>query len=379
MRSKHHFEHNNHTNLAFLLSAVALQGLLTWLSFIAYEAWVAAFGPGWRILEFAFMIFSFSFLSATLIAVRSRHWWARAYYWLAAYWFACIGPLFGAAALFVIIEWLLSLAGIVAEPFWAGIFSFSVAIVVIIYGLWQAQRVGVTRITVAMPNLPPQWKGKVVAFVADTHLGDVRGVRFSEKVARKLAALHSEAILIGGDFFDGFKCDAEKLAAPFAALKPPRGIYFVTGNHDFYSDREYFLSALRGAGVHILDNAMVNLDGLQLAGVDFNDSSWRENFENAIENIQLDPSRPSVLLKHVPEHLDIAEQKGFSLTLSGHTHHGQLWPLSYITRYIFKGYDYGLKKFGRMMVYTTSGAGTWALPFRLFTKSEIVAITLESK
>jgi hypothetical protein len=96
-----------------------------------------------------------------------------------------------------------------------------------------------------------------------------------------------------------------------------------------------------------------------------------------LAKIGIDVNRPSVLLKHIPDHLSAVEKAGVSLQLSGHTHLAQVWPLMYITRKVFKGYDYGLKKIGKMQIYTSCGVGTWGPPLRVFTKSEIVKIIFE--
>jgi predicted MPP superfamily phosphohydrolase len=375
--AKHKFEHNNHANGIFLLVSVILQALISWFSYIIYETWVAAFGPGWQPLEIIFFVFSFTFISATLLAIRYRSWPVRAYYWFAARWFACMGPLFGGSALFVVIENLGPYVGLFVVPWLAGIISFSVAIAFIFYGFWQAQRAMMTRVAVSLPNLPDPWIGKTIVFVSDLHLGDVFGVRFARKVVGRISALAPEAVLVGGDLYDGLRCDAPKLIAPFKTLAALYDIYFVTGNHDYLGKSEEYIAAIRNAGINVLKNEVVDLRGMQLAGVDYNDAHHKDGFERALKNISIDDSKPSIFLKHVPDNLDVSAAHGFSLQLSGHTHRGQFWPLSFITRRLFNGYDYGLKPLGAMQVYTSSGVGAWGMPFRLGTKSEIVAITLK--
>jgi hypothetical protein len=376
MSEKHRFEHNNHTNLAFLLVSVTLQALLLWLSYIIYETWIAAFGLGWRDLEIAFCAFAFTFISATLLAVRYSSRLVRWYYWFAAYWFACIGPLFGASVLFVLLEYFGPHVGVGISSFWAGVISFSIAVAFIIYGIWQSQRMEIVRISVDLPGLPPEWKGKTIALVSDVHLGDVRNAHFAHRVVKKINSFKPEMILIAGDLYDGLCCDPVTLVAPFGDFVSSKGTYFVSGNHDYLGRANDFFAAIRGVGIRILENEIVDLGGLQLAGVDFEDTSHRKDFENVLRDMSLDVAHPSILVKHVPDNLDLAGKKGFSLQLSGHTHHGQFWPLSLITHYLFKGYDYGLNKMDRMWIYTSSGVGAWGPPFRLGTKSEIVAITL---
>jgi uncharacterized protein len=377
--AKHRFEHNDHANLAFLLVSAILQALIVWFSYIIYETWVAAFGPGWRALEVTFLVFSFTFISATLLAIRYRSRPVRAYYWFAAHWFACMGPLFGGSALFVIIERLGPYAGIFIAPPTAGAISFSAAMLVIAYGFWQAQRAMITRVTIPLPNLPQAWNGKTLVFISDSHFGDVYGFGFAKKLARKIQALKPEAVLIGGDLYDGLRCDAKRIISPFKTIRSTHGIYFVTGNHDYLGRSEEYFAAIRGAGIRILANEIVDLHGIQLAGADYNDARDRDCFARTARNFSLASQKPSILLKHIPDNLNIAASRGFSLQLSGHTHRGQLWPFSLLTRRLFKGYDYGLKPFGSMQVCTSSGAGAWGMPFRLGTKSEIVAITLREK
>lgn len=390
MASVNRFRHDSYSVSAMLLSTLVVQGFLTWLSYVIYETLVTAFGSGLGPLEWIFVLFSFTFLTATLIAHKTARRAARAYYWLAARWFACLVPLFGGSVLFVLIERLGPFFGLDLPPLWAGIFSFALAGAVIVYGFWEAAHVVTTRITVALPNLPPEWQGKTLVFMSDLHLDGLNGAGFAGKIARRVAALCPEVVFVGGDLYEGLSCDAGvfyeglpchagKLIASFNNLKAPRGLYFITGNHEYLGTDEHLLAAVRGAGIRVLNNEVVDLGGLQLAGVDYRAVSSGANYAAVLENMKIDASKPSILLKHVPSRMELAAQKGFSLQLSGHTHHGQIWPLPYLTRRLFHGYDYGLKQFGAMAVYTSSGAGTWGPPFRFWTKSEIVAITLESK
>ena len=93
-----------------------------------------------------------------------------------------------------------------------------------------------------------------------------------------------------------------------------------------------------------------------------------------LERAEIDRNQASILLSHSPRALPIAEDAGISLQLSGHTHRGQIFPFTWFTRRIFGEYTYGLKRFGELMVYTSSGAGTWGPPLRVGTQPEIVLI-----
>lgn len=184
-------------------------------------------------------------------------------------------------------------------------------------------------------------------------------------------------ILIGGDLFDGVKCHAPSLLEPFRGLHPAQGIYFVTGNHEYIEDTPAMLEEVKDIGVKILRNQMVDVHGIQVAGVDWKAASRKHEFEKIFAKMPIDKKKPSILLRHEPSHLDVAERAGISLMLCGHTHAGQIFPLGYITRRMYHGFDYGVKQLGKMIVCTSSGVGTWGPPLRFGTKSEIVVITLK--
>ena len=127
--------------------------------------------------------------------------------------------------------------------------------------------------------------------------------------------------------------------------------------------------------MQILDNQMIEVSGLQIIGVDYRDTSQLKSFNDVLTNLKIDPSRPVVLLKHSPYYVEEAEKYGIDFQLSGHTHQGQIYPIQYISRLIYYGYEFGLHKLGNLLIYTSGGAGTWGPPFRLGTKPEIVLIT----
>jgi predicted MPP superfamily phosphohydrolase len=219
------------------------------------------------------------------------------------------------------------------------------------------------------------WKGKKIVFVSDFQLGNIYGSNFAARVAKKIAAVDPYVVLIGGDLYDGVVCDEEKLVEPLRVLHPVGGTYFVTGNHEYYSrDSARAIAAIRRVGIKILNDEKINIGGIDVIGVDYRSAHKRKDFKNTLERIGIDRAKPNILLKHEPTDLDVAEAAGISFDLSGHTHHGQIFPIMFFTWQMYKGFDYGLKRLGSMQVFTSSGVGTWGPPLRLGTKSEIVVI-----
>jgi len=249
-----------------------------------------------------------------------------------------------------------------------------VALIASVYGFINGRVIRVTQISLQIPHLPIQWKDKTVVWVSDTHLGQVRGYGFSQKIAGQVESLHPDILFIGGDLYDGVAVDLDRVIQPFSKLSVPYGIYFITGNHEEFFDHTSYLDAVRRAGVRVLNNEKVDLDGLQIIGVDYRDSTREEQFRSILQQVGIDRRRPSILLKHSPLQLQVAEEEGITLQLSGHTHHGQVFLFRFITSWIYHGYDYGLKRFSDLLIYTSSGAGTWGPPMRIDTKPEIVVI-----
>ncbi len=252
-----------------------------------------------------------------------------------------------------------------------------IAVLVGVYGLLNARDIKTTEVTMWLPNLPDSWKGRKAVFISDVHLGQVNGVKFSRKVVNKIQEINPDLILNAGDFYDGPKVDPVSVAKPFSELRPPLGHFYVAGNHEEYGDTPGFMAAVKSFGFTVLNNEKVEVDGLQIAGVDYVTTTKQAEFERILKDIKLEEDKPSLLIKHVPLNLETAEEAGVDLQVSGHTHRAQVFPLSLITKAVYKGYDYGLKPLGALQVLVTSGAGTWGPPLRVGTKSEIVVITFK--
>jgi predicted MPP superfamily phosphohydrolase len=329
--------------------------------------------PAW---ETIFPGLTLAFVATTFLGRRYSSFGVRMLYRISAVWLGVLNFSFIAACA----AWIVSAAGMflpfyfepkaIAETF------FGAAMLASIYGLVNANRLRVTHITMNLPNLPSAWHGHSVALVTDLHLGSVRGTRFANRVVAKLQGLQPDAVFISGDMFDGPEANPDGLVAPWKKLSVPAGIYFVTGNHEEFADRAELLSAVQRTGIRILNNEKVDVHGLQIVGVHDGEAGDPRQFRALLRQADLEGSRASILLAHQPSNLVIAEEAGISLQLSGHTHGGQIWPWTRVAARVHGRYNHGLNRFGKLMVYTSSGAGTWGVPMRVGTKSEIVLIHL---
>jgi predicted MPP superfamily phosphohydrolase len=358
-----------------------IQSILFLIHFFLYQTWTffadGAIPQGHLTLQLSIAVLSVSFVAASLLAFRYSNFIVRAYYTISAVWLGFVNFGFMAACACWIFYGALGIFGLYADRrLLAGAF-WGLAILATLYGIANAQRIRVKKITVKLPNLPESWRGRVVAQVSDLHLGHIRNLGFIRRIVAMLTRLKPDAVFITGDLFDGLAVDIDRVSKPWVEMAAPLGTYFITGNHEEFSDRTKYLDPLRRFGVRILDNEKIDVDGLQLVGVHDRDSASAERFRSLLNRAALDRERASVLLVHEPRHLDVAEKAGISLQLSGHTHRGQFFPFTRIVSGIYKQYVYGLQTFGRLTIYTTCGTGTWGPPMRVGTYPEIVLIRFE--
>ena len=339
------------------------------------DFWPSVSPAGAAALRLALLILGFSFIAAALLGFRYDNGPVRLLYRLAAIWLGFLNYFFFASCLCLLTGFAWLLAGLQPNrPLIAMVF-FGLALLAGVYGLLNARWVRIRRITVTLPGLPEQWLGRTALLLSDLHLGNVIGSKFSRHMAKLAARLNPDIVFIPGDLFDGTQVDPDRLIAPFRELAPPFGTYFATGNHEEFGDEARYEAALTRAGIRVLTNEMVTVDGLHILGVPYRDSTSPIHLRTTLENLRPESSQASILLNHMPSRLPIVERAGVSLQLSGHTHGGQLIPFTWFTRRVFGEFTHGLQRFGELQVYTSSGAGTWGPPMRVGTHPEIVLIT----
>ncbi len=378
--------------LVFVSIVQAILFLAHWFVYATVVHFWGGLATSWTV-KLAFVLFSISFVAASLRGWYSYGPLVRVFYSVAAIWLGFASFFLLASVASWIVAGVSALAGLGWRPAVIADATFGGAVVAGLYGIVNAAFPRVTRITVALPGLPPQWRGRTAALVSDLHLGHIRNVRFVRRVVEKIIALQPDIVLVAGDLYDGVAGDFEKLAGPWKALtsllpslaqgaSPPRkpafGVYYIAGNHEeFYRNAEYLPPLLR-AGVRVLDNEKVEIDGLQLIGVHYRDAVQPERYRSILQSMHLDRNRASVLLLHAPVQLPISDEEGISLQFSGHTHGGQFFPWTLVAKRVWARFNHGLQRVGDLQVYTTYGTGTWGPPLRVGTKPEIVLITFEA-
>ena len=258
------------------------------------------------------------------------------------------------------------------------------ALFVTALGLFNARRRARVRdVEIPIADLPEALHGFTIAQITDVHVGPTIKRDYVAAIVDAVNAMDADAIAITGDLVDGRVDQLRSHVEPLARLKARHGVYFVTGNHEYYSGVEAWIRELRGLGIKVLTNEHVVLERggaqLVLAGVtDYGAQHYDRRHKSdpalALARAPADAGA-RVLLAHQPRSAAAAAAAGFDLQLSGHTHGGQFWPWNHFVRFQ-QPYTAGLHRLDRLWVYTSRGTGYWGPPKRFGAPSEITRIIL---
>jgi predicted MPP superfamily phosphohydrolase len=248
--------------------------------------------------------------------------------------------------------------------------------------VWRGPKL--KHVDVPLTGLPQAFDGFRIVQISDLHVGPTIGRRTVDNVVRMANGAQPDLIALTGDFADGKVDDLKEEMAMLSSLRAPLGMYFITGNHEYYWGAKAWEKEWARLGAHVLSNAhdVLKKDGsaIILAGVTDYSTSGMPPDERS------DPARAlagapeglvKILLAHQPASYRAAEEAGFSLQLSGHTHGGQYFPFSLLIRF-FQTYYKGLNRYKNLWIYVSVGTGYWGPPLRTFVPAEVTLITLRS-
>jgi predicted MPP superfamily phosphohydrolase len=231
----------------------------------------------------------------------------------------------------------------------------------------------VKELEIRLRGLPRELAGFRLVQISDVHIGPLLRRDWVGHVVERILELSPDLVAITGDLVDGRVAELKEHVQPLARLRPRHGVYFSTGNHEYYSGVEEWLAYLPSLGIRPLRNERVEIaPGFDLAGVE--DPTGAPDLPRAL--LGRDPSRALVLLAHQPRQFSEAARHGVSLTLSGHTHGGQIWPFSWVVALV-QPYLAGLHRRGDSQLYVSRGTGFWGPPMRVFAPAEITLLKLQ--
>lgn len=218
-----------------------------------------------------------------------------------------------------------------------------------------------------------------VVGLSDLHLGYSIGNKELLQWVKQVNGLNPDMIVIAGDILDISvnPVRRESMQQALKQLNAPLGVYASLGNHEYLAGVEQAKEFFHEADIHLLQDTNVQIDSLlYVVGRDDKTNIHRQTLAHVLHEV--DKTKPIILLDHQPDALNEAVEQGVDLQLSGHTHEGQVWPISLLTHLLFEN-AHGLLKKGDTYVYTSSGIGIWGGKFRIGTQSEIVIFDLVGK
>lgn len=240
----------------------------------------------------------------------------------------------------------------------------------------------VKKVFVPILNLHPDLKDFNIIQLTDFHIGQTIGLNYVEAIVERVNLLNPDVIVITGDLVDGFVDQLKDWVAPLAKLKAKYGMYYVTGNHEYYWDALGWIDYMKSIGSIYLANsnhtitvgqANIVIAGLTDLSAGKFDKKQQTNPVKSISGVSKN-AHLKILLAHQPDSAFESAKLGFyDLQISGHTHGGQIWPGTWLIHFI-QSFKPGLTLYEKMWVYVSRGTGYWGPPARLGSDSEITHI-----
>jgi uncharacterized protein len=340
---------------------------------------------------FVFLILSLSYILGRFLERATLSWVSSVFVWIGSFWLA-------AMVYFLIAAFAIDIVRLInfAVPFFPSAFlrnpaltneivlSSVIAIVFLIVsiGYFNARTPRIRKLNFAIAKKNNSMNPLTIAVASDIHLGTIVCKRRLERIVKIINGLHPDLVLLPGDVVDEDIAPVIKqnLGETLQKITSKFGVFAATGNHEYIGGVEPAVRYLSQHGLTMLRDATVKInDGLYIIGredISYNRASGkkRKSLEELMMNV--DRNLPIIMMDHQPFHLEEAEQNGIDVQLSGHTHHGQLWPFNFITKRVYE-VSWGYKKKGNTHIYVSSGVGTWGPPVRTGNSPEIVFLTLK--
>ncbi|WP_417911333.1 metallophosphoesterase [Candidatus Electronema sp. PJ] len=250
-------------------------------------------------------------------------------------------------------------------------------------GIKQAAKQPVVqRFPVKLANLPAAFQGFKIVQISDIHMGELTSVHKLAKIVQQVNLLQPDLVAITGDLVDNKSKLLPDGLAPLRQLKAKEGVFFVTGNHEYYSGIEDWLPEIEKQGVRILRNERIELqrgtETLVIAGVNDHRAGRfgkkeAPDYAKALGGLV---NKKIILLAHQPLAIKEVAPYGVDLMISGHTHGGQIWPFSYLV-HLKQPYLKGFYQEQNTLLFVSQGTACWGPPLRIGTQNEIIELTLQ--
>lgn len=256
-----------------------------------------------------------------------------------------------------------------------------VTVIIVIAGFINALTPVVTKYDISIPKSVPGMSSMKIVAVSDIHLGSTIRKRSMRKLQGMIGTLKPDMVVFLGDIIDGEIGPVMRgdLLGSFNCPPCRDGVYAITGNHEYIGGYTATTDYIRSKGIHLIEDEVINTtSGVTIIGRKDRDSQrysgvTRTSLKELVE--RADTTKPIILLDHQPYNLDESTAAGIDLHLSGHTHNGQIWPISMLVSAIYE-IPYGYEKRSGTNFIVSSGFGLWGPRVRIGSRSEVVLINL---
>lgn len=254
------------------------------------------------------------------------------------------------------------------------LYTLGLSLLLAAWALFEGVKVpAVKNVTIASEKIS---ENKTIVVLSDLHIHRVLCPYKIRHIVARTNALKPDIILLAGDIIDDDTSRVADITALLKNLKAKDGIYFVTGNHEFYAGYQETVSALKELGFKFLENDGVSLGEIYLAGIPdtFTGQTYGKNADIKQAFIGARPGQYRLLMSHTPT--DFKGANNFDLEIAGHTHGGQIFPFHIFTK-LHNKYLSGLYPMdNNASVYVSNGAGQWGPQMRFLAPSEITVLNL---
>ena len=260
--------------------------------------------------------------------------------------------------------------------FWA---ALSLCLIALVIGHYRYKHPKVSVIPLSFEKKCTHTQPLTIVAVSDVHLGEGTGRKALARYVDLINAQHPDVIVIAGDLVDNSvgPLYRDRMADELARLSAPHGIFMVPGNHEYISGIEEVEQFLKSTPITLLRDSMVTLPGnIQLIGRDDKSNPTRVSLDTLMA--RTDVTRPVIVLDHQPYGVAKADSLGVDLLFCGHTHRGQVWPLTWVTDHLFEQ-SHGYRPWPHSHVYVSQGLSLWGPPFRIGSDSELVVFKVGAK
>jgi hypothetical protein len=254
-----------------------------------------------------------------------------------------------------------------------------IVIIIIIGGYINTRALKVVTINIEIPAKNSLLKELNAILISDIHLSSTNGDGFAEDIVKKINSLHPDIVFVAGDLVDdkASVLREKDIGFSFRDIKSPMGVYGITGNHEYINGVDSSVNYMKELNVIPLRDSSITINhGFVIIGREDRSRGLKKRMplKELVESSE--KNLPVILLDHTPFQLEEAMENGVDLQLSGHTHHGQMFPINLITSKIYE-LSQGYKKKGKTQYYVSSGVGTWGPPVRTGSRSEIVNLKIK--